>query len=480
MQDVINSGFHYCYKSFHLSVFLVSAVSNFAIGSFQSKKDASSACTQAIEQLSVAKLDSASTEEQRKRFLAGLDQAFHVYDSTDFECSSSSVLANRRLEYARTLKKDGRFDDALEQLDRLQRESLLTAAKKKYSADVSMHVESSIEFEKGFVLACNGRIDEAIDAQSRSFELASTLFAKPGNTDITEHDVQARMLEIVKLFKWKGGDFAADADDMLREILPTHPQQWPIAHYNDNLAAVAQPWIEDDGARLDEEWAKGVAAIRQWLQEHHDALGAEYTTLLRNGHVDPQQECIHDPRRATWRQHSVSFNISRKAQSGCSTDAFKTTPVVCELLAWITAARDTVSDTAATSASCDNPTSEKDPSVGATPNTHTFPSKNAGKVAVLRVGYSAVSGDAHIRPHTGPTNEQLKLHYGVSIPVLPASPACRWELTVAGQPRAWAERATLLFDDSFEHAVASTCPAPSDHAPERVVLQLVLRHPHLP
>lgn len=43
-------------------------------------------------------------------------------------------------------------------------------------------------------------IDDAIDAQSRSFELASTLFAKPENTEITEHDVLARMLEIVRHF----------------------------------------------------------------------------------------------------------------------------------------------------------------------------------------------------------------------------------------------------------------------------------------
>lgn len=117
------------------------------------------------------------------------------------------------------------------------------------------------------------------------------------------------------------------------------------------------------------------------------------------------------------------------------------------------------------------------------------PPKGVDKVTLLRVGYSAVSGDAHIRPHTGPTNEQLKLHFGVTVPPPLPPPAvgttpCRWELTVAGQPRAWAEGDTLVFDDSFEHSVASSCSdhanvADSGDAHERVVVQLVLRHPHL-
>ena len=116
-------------------------------------------------------------------------------------------------------------------------------------------------------------------------------------------------------------------------------------------------------------------------------------------------------------------------------------------------------------------------------------------VVVLRAAYSRVEGDAWIRPHAGPTNAQLKLHYGVIVPPADATAAagagagagagaayaCRWWFNIGGERRQWVEREALLFDDSFGHEVYSECDAGAPAgavAGERVVLQLVLRHPH--
>lgn len=128
------------------------------------------------------------------------------------------------------------------------------------------------------------------------------------------------------------------------------------------------------------------------------------------------------------------------------------------------------------------------------------------EAVVLRAGYSAVAPGTWIRPHYGETNAQLKLHFGLSVPVNSSGQACA-QLRVgersgdaspssaassseaasgaaseAGEWRGWSEGGVLLFDDSFIHEVRSAdgglggeggggCGA------TRVVLQLVLQHP---
>jgi aspartyl/asparaginyl beta-hydroxylase (cupin superfamily) len=98
----------------------------------------------------------------------------------------------------------------------------------------------------------------------------------------------------------------------------------------------------------------------------------------------------------------------------------------------------------------------------------------------MRIAFSVVDGRAHIRPHTGPTNEQLKLHFGVVVPT-PGEANCTWLLRADGDARPWVQGEAHLFDDSFEHEVLSECTANKDalSAGERVVLQITLRHPAL-
>lgn len=95
---------------------------------------------------------------------------------------------------------------------------------------------------------------------------------------------------------------------------------------------------------------------------------------------------------------------------------------------------------------------------------------------VRRAGYSRLEAGAWIRPHTGPSNAQLKLHLGLTVPrgalVAEAEQAgssslqsnCS-SLRVGGAARrGWREGRVLMFDDSFEHDVWNNC-APSPPPP---------------
>jgi aspartate beta-hydroxylase len=66
------------------------------------------------------------------------------------------------------------------------------------------------------------------------------------------------------------------------------------------------------------------------------------------------------------------------------------------------------------------------------------------------------------------TNTKIKLHLGVVVPTNCAT------LRVGNETRSWEEGKVLLFDDSFEHEVRNDCGS------DRVVFQLVIRHPDIP
>ena len=91
-----------------------------------------------------------------------------------------------------------------------------------------------------------------------------------------------------------------------------------------------------------------------------------------------------------------------------------------------------------------------------------------GVPAVLRLGYSVLGPHSSIAPHYGASNGVVKLHLGV---VVPGGGCAR--MRVGSGWRAWVEGGVLAFDDSFQHEVISDC------GEERVVLQVVLRHPEL-
>ena len=92
---------------------------------------------------------------------------------------------------------------------------------------------------------------------------------------------------------------------------------------------------------------------------------------------------------------------------------------------------------------------------------------------ILRGGYSAVDAAAHLAPHCGMTNAQLKMHVGLVVPRDAATGAACARMRVGNETRAWEEGRVLFFDDSWEHEVWNDCDA------TRAVFQLVFVHPDL-
>lgn len=209
------------------------------------------------------------------------------------------------------------------------------------------------------------------------------------------------MLQIAKLFRWKAVDtldtgWLDDSDAIIGEVFPDHPRQWPGGAYVESLRAGARPWHKlEEYQKSDPGWAAEVAATVRFLRSKHNEMVAEVNDI--NGRAEGmarQNECISDPRReGSWRQHPVFYRNSSAAadlRDVCTHEAADNTPVACAAVRAIArgfnnrVARDG----------------------GSTCVTDS-------KMIVMRAAYSSVDGDAWIRPHTGPTNAQLKLHYGI-------------------------------------------------------------------
>lgn len=108
---------------------------------------------------------------------------------------------------------------------------------------------------------------------------------------------------------------------------------------------------------------------------------------------------------------------------------------------------------------------------GLTKHTEYFPDtmkviSNCGQEFVS-IKFSAIQPGTHIRTHTGPSNERLRLHL-----TLIHSGGAR--IRVGTEWRSWEEGKAIIFDDSWEHEVIHS----GDDV--RVVLIMDIWHPELP
>ena len=85
----------------------------------------------------------------------------------------------------------------------------------------------------------------------------------------------------------------------------------------------------------------------------------------------------------------------------------------------------------------------------------------------VSIKFSAIQPGTHIRTHTGPSNERLRLHL-----TLVHTGGAR--IRVGTEWRTWEEGKAIIFDDSWEHEVIHTGDS------QRVVLILDIWHPELP
>jgi hypothetical protein len=205
------------------------------------------------------------------------------------------------------------------------------------------------------------------------------------------------------------------------------------AHFDPSLRAA--PWWEGGDAR----------GARAALAAAAPALRAEFAALRDAARLEPETECIAEPRWlgaaappaggvefGGWRVFTAQgpWHEERDAHH-C---AAALSPAACALARELTA-------------------------LGA---------------PVLRVGYSALAPGAQLRPHYGPTNTVLKYHLGLHVPVDAAGVGCA-AITVGGETRRWERDGVLCFDDSFLHNVSY--PEGCGGGEERVVFQVVFQHP---
>ena len=179
--------------------------------------------------------------------------------------------------------------------------------------------------------------------------------------------------------------------------------------------------------------------LRYLLEASHGPLAAEARGLRESGLLEREEECIHDPLGGAWTTLNVNGDANAPAgaldDDGCS----RATPVACNVL------------------------------------RGAVRLSGPHAVRVLRGAYSVVSARAHLRPHCGMTNAQLKMHLGLEVPVDVATGLGCARIRVGNETRRWREGAVLFFDDSFEHEVWHDC----DGGAPRSIFQIVFAHPEL-
>jgi len=86
--------------------------------------------------------------------------------------------------------------------------------------------------------------------------------------------------------------------------------------------------------------------------------------------------------------------------------------------------------------------------------------------APLKAQFSTMAAGVHVRPHTGPTNAKLTVHYGLDVPDGSV-------IRVHDEARPFEQRGLLVFDDSWEHEVWQNGTTP------RTTLVVHVAHPQL-
>ncbi len=383
----------------------------------------------------LAQLNEKNYEAAAATLITGLD----MLPPPPLDQLALRVAADARLGLARALTKLARFEPALEQLNALH------AASAELPAPHRLRTQSSIKAERAAVLACAGRLDEAVNEKKDALLGMDQLLQAAGDgTDVqAEGRFAAECAELSRLLMWAGNtDEAMEVAAMAVSVSAesgggwSDPQQLPSGKFVPGLAA--SPWHDsvspETGKRRLRKAARPLAPALKILEaESAASLASEFQELVDRNLVKEQNECLHTgdgqwSYTAVWGAHAT-VQVQDEGDDGCN----PMTPVACRLAAKLR-------------------------------RGHSF--------RLVRLGYSAVDASTHIRPHFGPTNSQIKAHLGLVVPTGPKGKDCT-TLRVAGVERSWAPGQAIVFDDSFLHEVWNNCST------QRVVLQAVFAHPDL-
>ena len=192
-----------------------------------------------------------------------------------------------------------------------------------------------------------------------------------------------------------------------------------VPDYNKNIKS--EKAVYDD---WEQRWGHLYSELVTLLRNWSNRLLTEFKSLKKMNLLESDDECIG----AGWDRYEVNPSW-RPLPSDCSTIP---SPLACVLMEHITKL-----------------------------------SSEIPKLKVIRASYSSIPAEAHIRPHYGVTNGQLKFHLGLDIPGNCA--AIRVNDTIAH----WTEGDVIMIDDSFSHEVWNNCSR------RRTVFQVVVVHPDI-
>ena len=205
----------------------------------------------------------------------------------------------------------------------------------------------------------------------------------------------------------------------------------------------ARPWHD----------THGYAPLEKVLRSSHAALLDAVDAVSTSGLMLPQPEGLQEPNQ-TWEVFDVGETCQQAAEAAnavrgtdalsagetgmAGRSAWQRLQPICRILAELRAA-------------------------GA---------EHAPPYAPLKAQFSRMAAGVHVRPHTGPTNAKLTLHYGLRVPrARDGRPGAR--IRVADEVRAFVEGGLIAFDDSFEHEVWQMGDG------ERTTLVVHVAHPDL-
>ena len=244
---------------------------------------------------------------------------------------------------------------------------------------------------------------------------------------------------------WAGR--AAEAADLaeaaVRDGLWVHAAQRP-AHLVPGVRG--EPWGD----------ARRYGAMREQLRRSHAALVDEWRAVRDGGWMRRQPEGLQQPGQQ-WHVFDLSAacagaGAGRQAGTGAEAEA--------------EAEAEAGAAASASTSSGRSRLPRLDGSCAVLRALRVAGSAATPPYAPLKAQFSTMAPGVHVRPHTGPTNAKLTVHYGLEVPKGSV-------IRVHDEARPFEPRELLVFDDSWEHEVWQNGTTP------RTTLVVHVAHPQI-
>jgi len=380
----------------------------------------------------------------------------------------ASALMLSRVKLAESLKSCRLFEDARKVLENARKFATLS------STSASITVIAALWRAEANIERCDGRQIEAIDKWNKGapkgegedwpigvlksatdIHLALDLWTLLGSSIEYQRNKEDIEIDIHALQKKSRQDESIQnrRKKIAKALISIGPWERPTQFpRNYTRGLLALPWHSLESNEINKKWKFFIDLINV-VRQSASALLKEWKSIPKSLKL-VENECLADLKQGEWTYMTINAPWVRDIdKDGCSLH----TPVACKVL-------------------------REARSLGMSGSA-------------LRGTYSNLLGGTQLRSHCGMTNSQIKIHVGLEVPMIVTNVKGEVEeisllagmenstsikgspcafLTVSGESKAWQAGEVLVFDDSFEHSVKSTCKG------ERTVFQLVVPHPDIP